>query len=168
MKAFIAFFASDVSSISPELSGLLDELMAEKYLLETEFDPTIRILAMHPLFDIKTDYGQIVIQKTQRPPPKPKQTLWDDIILKDIWMISESSYLVYDLDSNPGTHYLMAAILNEVPIVAVSQTLKGVPPYFSPFVEQVIKPCQVIKYLTKGRTLNDIRDTNRSDSESVP
>ena len=164
----IVFFACDVSTVSPELSGLLDELMTEKYFAETEFDPSTRILALHPLFDLSTAYGQAVLQNTQRQPPKAKQSPWDDIILKDIWMISESKYFIYDLDSNPGTHYLMAAILNDIPIVAVSQTLKGVPPYFSSFVEQIIKPSQIIKYLTKGRVLNDIRDTNRSDSESVP
>lgn len=52
---------------------------------------------------------------------------WNQILERDYWAIAKSDYLVYDLERNPGEHFLSAAVSRKVPIVLVSDFYSGLP-----------------------------------------
>lgn len=146
LKIFIA--TSDKNNTN------LDALMEKKS----------QFIVTHPMFDLTTDYGKFVtteIGEEFKPTGNPVL----DILNKDYWLIAYSDLLIYDLDSNPGTHYISTAILNGKKIVGVSELMKGVEPIFSQHFEIVCKPGSLDKVLTNMYCVKPSLEITKKDGE---
>ena len=73
---------------------------------------------------------------------------WSGAAIRDYFAIRAADVMVYDTDNEPGLHFLAAAQIYQIPVVAVSPKLLSVPAYFSGIVQMVIKPHNLIKSLT--------------------
>lgn len=137
--------------------------MAEAVFVATTFDKTAKgscpildsaeasgWVALHPLFNWHHAKGQealtaLGLQLRDLPISGNK---WNQILERDYWAISKSKYLVFDLDKNPGEHFLAAAVLHKVPVVLVSDYFTGLTyPHFSGYCRLICTTQDVGLYL---------------------
>jgi hypothetical protein len=95
---------------------------------------------LHPSFDYEGEVGMSVRLKLPSKEVPWDNKPWKRIIKRDYWGIQQSNLIVYDLDSNPGDHFIAAAFLQGKQVLGVSETLRGVVPYFSSCVSAVVRP----------------------------
>jgi hypothetical protein len=102
------------------------------------------LVLLHPHYDLACPAGIKSLEDIKRIKGKDKPEfdtlVFNRILEVDFWLISVSDLFVYDIDSNPGTHLLAAAIQNNIPIVGVSETLRSAPLYFSGKIDCVVRP----------------------------
>jgi hypothetical protein len=102
----------------------------------------------HPAFDWESTEGvqvQGIIKKAKGLDLPNAPDPWLRTSLRDYFAVQAADTVVYDADSEPGTHFLAAAQIFRVPVVAVSATLMSIPAYFSGAVKYVIKPQNLLQ-----------------------
>lgn len=105
---------------------------------------------LHPAYNYESPEGVEMIAKlkTFSGEDLPKDSNpWRALQLKDYYGIKHCYVVVYDLDREPGPHFLTAACIYGIPVIAVSRTLAGVPAYFSGSVSVVVKPEDLVGQL---------------------
>jgi len=104
---------------------------------------TENVILLHNQYDYNNEKGrEILVHFETEPPVVPHP--WETSMRQDFWGISESDILVLDLDSSPNVHFMAVAAVFGKPMLAVSNTLASVPPYFSGVVDLVVKPEDLI------------------------
>lgn len=119
-------------AIYPDRAGKVPEyvdLLSKKYLV------------LHPSYDFENENGLETLKKLgEVEPPHLKETHpFRRILTRDFWALEKSDCMLYDIDLDPGLHFLGAAVIYKKPIIFVSNILAAAPPYFSGFAEAVIK-----------------------------
>jgi len=110
-----------------------------------------RYTILHPLYNWTSPLGVAVLESMGAThaalPIDPNK--WNQMLLRDYWAIKNSNLLVYDLDKGPGEHHLAAALIHNIPVIAVSENFVGLPfQHFSGLVSAIIKPNE-LQHLTK-------------------
>ena len=100
---------------------------------------------LHPSFDYEGEAGLKIRMLLPEKNVPWENKIWKRIPTRDYWGIKQSDVVVYDVDSNPGEHFITAAFLQHKPVIGVSETLRGIQPYFSSCVESVVHPEGLIK-----------------------
>lgn len=62
----------------------------------------------------------------------------------DFYGIKKADVLIYDVDTNPGNHFLAWAFALEKPVIAVSQCLDSPGPYWGLAITSLVKPDQLL------------------------
>src|SRR5271157_5037185 len=94
---------------------------------------------LHPCFNFDTPDGKRIAQEHKMKviqDPLPYRGLQR----RDFRSVELSQILIYDLDYEIGLHFLAVATIYQKPILAVSETLRGVNSYFSQGVLATIHP----------------------------
>ena len=65
----------------------------------------------------------------------------------DFYGIGKADVLIYDVDTNPGNHFIAWAFSLGKPVIAVSQCLDSPGPYWGLAITSLIKPDQVFNCL---------------------
>jgi len=131
-----------------------DKGVGPEYLfnLETQLPDT---LVLHPSYDLTKNTGKAALEVIKalkhRGPVKTDNTGNDfsKMVARDFWLVSVSDLLIYDLDVNPGTHFLALAISQNIPILGISDTLRTCPIYFSGNLQVIIRPESIAATLKK-------------------
>lgn len=67
-----------------------------------------------------------------------------DAALKfDLFGIKMASVLFYDVELAPSDHYIAWAVMRNIPVIVISQYLKGIESYWSSSITSLIKPSQL-------------------------
>jgi hypothetical protein len=112
-----------------------------------DFDTIFDVL--HPSYDLATPTGmELSVRHKLGQPPQDEDRI-RRILEKDLWCVSKSRVLVYDIDQDPGERFLTAAVLSKVPIIGVSETLRAAPAVFSGHIEAVYKPKDALAVLVR-------------------
>lgn len=118
---------------------------------------------IHPSYDFNTERGRDLMEKLSKEPEFkwPRKDLAKDFYeserVKDFELVKVSDVLLYDLDFEPGWHFLAVAALHNIPVLSVSETLKASPPYFSGYIQKTIKPLDVVKHLSIYKTEPEVK-----------
>lgn len=104
-------------------------------------------IVLHPFYSFVTEEGKEILNTLNASPDK-YNNYWESVFRKDMFCISKSDLILYDLDNLPeeGRYLTMAACLRK-PIIAISEVFKPVPIYFSGSILAVMKPKQVLSML---------------------
>lgn len=69
---------------------------------------------------------------------------FENALLKDFYGVKIADVIVFDVDSQPGDHYLAWAFSLNKPVLAVSENLIIPNPYWSAAIEFLVKPEQAL------------------------
>lgn len=72
---------------------------------------------------------------------------FEQALLSDFYGVSKSNVLIYDVDTNPGSHFIAFAFSHNIPVIAVSQNLISPGAYWSLAIDFLVKPDQVLGHL---------------------
>jgi hypothetical protein len=132
LSVFVAVYP-DEKGFTPDYMGSLSE----------------DFVVLHPSFNFKNELGQEVFKKIAKEDKLPEDNNpWRQVVLCDQWSLGKCDVVLYDLDVNPGLHFLAWAVSLKRPLIGVSSTLRSVPVYFSGFVNCVVKPEDIQKAVT--------------------
>lgn len=101
-----------------------------------------RYTVLHPSFDYESQSG-IKIRSTLPPDIPNNPNPWHQMQSRDYWGLKNSHLMVYDIDVNPGEHFIAAALIYKVPVLGVSYVLRGMPAYFSQSVLAIVNPKEI-------------------------
>ena len=107
-----------------------------------------RFVVLHPSYNFENEEGQAILKKlagTQEPEFLKVEHQYKRMLTRDYWAIEKSDIVVYEVDGDPGQHFLAAAVIYKKPILFVSEVLAAAPIYFSGFSEVLVKPSGVIQ-----------------------
>ena len=112
-RVYFASYPTEKYDPSPVMAGLED-----KYVV------------LHPSYNWEKAPDQIneLIKSKSLIPDSPG---WKSAIQRDMVGLKICDILVYDVDTEPGYHFIMAAYLLGIPVVAVSNLLTSISPYFA-------------------------------------
>jgi hypothetical protein len=132
-------------------------------------------IILHPFYSFTTDEGKEVLSKLESNPDKYDH-YWESVFRKDMFCISHSDLVLYDLDNLPeeGRYLTMAASLRK-PIIGISDILKPAPIYFSGSILAVMKPRQVLSmlpFIIESDTFLNlpnivVEDEDNTDAETI-
>lgn len=106
-------------------------------------------ILVHPSYNINTPEGQKLLTLISDKEMPKFDKFWSQVCIRDYWLLKNSKALIYDVDADPGTHFLAIAIDHQIPIYAISSSLRTIPAYFSGFINLITTPENIVEFLDK-------------------
>jgi hypothetical protein len=104
-------------------------------------------VVLHPNFDWKNEIGQKTAEMLKV--SDEVKSLPDEILARDLFSLKCSRLQIFDVDRDSGEHFMALAYALGIQTVVVSNKFFGIPLYFAPAVDCILKPKSICDYLEK-------------------
>jgi len=112
-----------------------------------EIDKREELTMLHPSFNFNNDVGQRLLEELPEQNIPSSENHWENMMRKDFFSVKQAELMIYDLDIEPGHHFLAAAGIYHIPVIGVSEVFRSILPYFSGICVGVVKHAELLDYL---------------------